>query len=149
MRYLIAGTFLILSSITATVQAAPAPTIYTQDQIVQLYDFPNKGAITSGYFQCLAQNQNSTAEARCLPPEVAFQNQVLTQVYNDYLNTLPADKKAQEASIQQAFNDYRNLRCDWYVQVQGVAGTVFKNKCILAMTMERRLELEQLMPSGH
>lgn len=149
MRYLIAGTFLLLSGIAATAQAAPAPTTYTQDQIVQLYDFPNKNAITSGYFQCLAQNQNSTAEARCLPPEIDFQEKVLTQVYNGYLNTLPADKKGQAANIEKAFYNYRNLRCDWYVQLQGDAGSVFKNKCILAMTLERRLELEQLTPAGH
>ncbi len=144
MRYLMAGLILSLSSLTAFA------TNYSQDRIMQLYDFPNKGALTTGFFECLTKNQNKNPEATCLPAEVKFQDGVLAQVYNDYLGSLSSDQKAQVEKIQNAFNDYRHLRCDWYGKhVQGIApGSVPTNKCILAMTMERRLELEQLSPSG-
>ena len=121
----------------------------TQQQIIDQSLLPYKGNLTTGFFECMTQHQGADPEQQCLPAEITFQTNALATVYNDYVHNLSPSDQKQLAIIQAAYKKYGNLRCNWYLTVMSDSeGKVKRLECILEMTMNRRLELENLTPQG-
>lgn len=135
-----------LTQSTHATKAVPTPKL-TETQMYEFSSLPNKGNITTGFFQCMAKHQDKDPELTCLPAELEFQQSVIKRVYDAYNNSLSAETKKELSNLRTLWTQFYNARCD-YVEKHSLQGNpkVNKEKCQLAMILDWRLELDSFMP---
>ena len=145
MNYLFVALFAVVYCLPVVAETQNPP--MTEQKIFEFSTLPHKGNITTGFFQCMTKFQGNNAQKKCLPAEIKFQAHVLKTVYGEYSTLLSASQRKQLAAVQQSFDHYRQLRCNWYVRGQVSDENKLKqSRCLLKMIMDRRLELERFVP---
>ncbi|TAL63000.1 MAG: DUF1311 domain-containing protein [Legionella sp.] len=129
---------------------------WTPEKMMEFVDLPNKGTLTTGFFDCMAKHAKHKPYQYCLPNEVQFQDKLVQNLAVEYYNKLPAKQKKTFEKQQKDFISFRSSRCSWTDDPKLVRnpekitdGTVDKLKCLLDATVTRRLDLEKLTPENN
>lgn len=152
----LAGLMLGLSSSYAANSEFAQDVQWTPEKMMEFVDLPNKGTLTTGFFDCMVKHVKNKPYQYCLPNEVKYQDKVVQDLAVEYYNNLPADKKPAFEKQQKEFLSYRSSRCSWSDNPKLVsnpekitADTINKLKCLLDSTMSRRADLEALTPMNN
>jgi len=130
------------------IQSSFANNNMTEAQMYEFSNLPNKGNITSGFFQCKAKHQAKNPLLACLPDELTFQQNVLKSTYAEYRHTLSKEAQKELDNLRTIWSSFYVARCDFITKnsTRGIA-KVNRYKCQLAMVLDWRLELENLAPN--
>lgn len=126
---------------------------WTSEKMMEFVDLPNKGTLTTGFYDCMAAHAQHKPYQYCLPAEVKYQDKVVQDLAVEHYNKLPAKEKKSFEKQQKDFIGFRSSRCSWTDDPKLVSNpekitdaTVDKLKCLLDATVTRRLDLEKITP---
>lgn len=136
MRPAVAGFLaLALAFPAATLAADPAVEARYTPALQRCLDSPD-GMSTHGQIQCV-QGEHARQDAR------------LNAAYKAAMADLNARQKARLQAAQRAWIAFRDRNCEAQMDEDwGTLSTVNANFCVLRMTVERTLELEDYPPEG-
>jgi uncharacterized protein YecT (DUF1311 family) len=81
----------------------------------------------------------------CIAAETERQDARLNRAYRELSSALPAERKKALVEAQRAWLRFRDLNCGFYDDPDGgTEARVSANDCVMTMTANRALELEQL-----
>jgi uncharacterized protein YecT (DUF1311 family) len=107
---------------------------------------PGQSPYSSGYAQCQDDSEGVTLEMHeCIGKELELQDARLNRAYRVLRSEVSQERRRQLTGVQRAWLQYRDANCDFYADpAGGTAASLSAHACVLRMTAERAVELENL-----
>jgi uncharacterized protein YecT (DUF1311 family) len=101
---------------------------------------------TGRFGKCMEASGGVTVEMlNCIADEIATQDVRLNFAYSDARRDLSEERQQVLQNAQRRWLAYRDANCEFYATIGGTLAQVASNDCFLRETVERAVELENLV----
>jgi uncharacterized protein YecT (DUF1311 family) len=101
---------------------------------------------SESYAACLNKASGVTSAMQdCISDELKHQDRRLNTAYQELMQSVSDQRRAQLRDAQRKWIDFRDANCRFYFDPQGgSAARLASNECVVTLTADRAHELENL-----